>query len=186
LGEVSRYQRIARLHCLLWKYHDEKKWAHLKKTCISFLLTLGYSSVLSRKASKHIVKTFEFSDLARNSQLKNHFSGENSAYSKMEKEFLMSHSILKQQTLSPKYKIQWIKAYRHGNPFKIFYYLFKEHISLFGMQNFFLALRSTLVLFFLAYPAHYFHSWKLLTKSFEFYWGAISRAYSNDEIPPQF
>ncbi|MBI4360507.1 hypothetical protein HY572_01900 [Candidatus Micrarchaeota archaeon] len=178
--------QIGKLHSNLWRFHDEKKWPELLACCVSFLVILGFPRKKAVGASRHVLKTFQYADLARNCQLSGDSTREDYYYSKIKNEFVSAHNLLGQETASVQFRVGWIRAYRHSNLFSILLNLLLEHYFKFGLFRPILVARSTFTMFFEIRLAHRNHNWQKLSRAFFNYWSPISSSFPNQPLPLQF
>lgn len=176
--------KIAKYHCNLFRLHDELAWFEFKKNVIYYSLALGYSKENAIKAAPHVVEAYQYADKAVIAQQKGLRTSEVKFYGKVLEEMVLAHKNLKTELKSPYFKVGWYEGARHKDAIMVFWNLFMEHHSKFGIRRLGLSFYATYITFANAYPAHNKHDWKALTKALEDYWEPIIKSYKNEPRLP--
>lgn len=176
---MTGVSQIAEYHCNLFRLHDELVWPKFKKNVIDYTVSLGYDKTMAIKAAPHVVKAYQYADMAVIAQQKGRYTSEKLFYRKVLEEFLLAHRIIGAELKSPYYKVKWYDGARHKNVPKVFWNLFMEHYSKFGIRRLGLSCYTTYITFAKAYPAHNRHDWKALTAALTEYWQLVKKSYGN-------
>lgn len=175
--------KIAEYHCNLNRLHDEENWKTFRENATRYIISLGYNSNKAKKASFHVMRAYQYADIAVIAQNKGKEVLEKKYYRKVLEEFLTAHRLLGTETKSPTYKVGWYKGARHKKPIQVLWNLFMEHLSKFGLKRIGLVFYATYLTFARAYPAHNSHDWENLTSVLTEYWTAISKSYKTKSLP---
>jgi len=173
-------EEIAKLHCKMFRLHDEQKWDLFRKNAEKYICALGYNEKQAKTASQNVVNAYQFADKAVIAQEEGNNRKEGEMYREAYEKHILAHSIIGANTRSVKYKIGWYRAARHKNHLGVLINLFMEHLSRFGWQKLPLVLKCTYITAFNAYNAHNSHDWEKLEGILRRYWSYILDYYKND------
>lgn len=179
----EKIDRIAKLHCELFRLHDERDWQQFGNSVVNYATELGYERRAAKEACPHVISAYWNSDRAVDAQEDKNAALEALHYDRVLEEFTEAHRLLGAETKSPVYKVGWYKGARHKNHLQVLGNLFMEHHSKFSLKRLDLTIQTTYLSCAKAYPAHNSHDWEALTAVLTDYWTAISKSYGTYRLP---
>ena len=162
-------------HREMFRLHDLEDWSNLKQNALEMIMAMGYDQENAEKSAEFILLAYQDSDCAVEARRAGDIDKERIIYKNMLTNFVQASQSLHSETASIKYKMGWYKSARHNKPLLVAYYLFREHLTRFGILHLDVVICTTWVAFWGGYFAHKKHDWKKLESVMIKYWKYIHK-----------